>query len=82
MLEETNNILSRTLGQCPNATNSSGKNAYRTFLKYLQVSFNLSYVPNPGSTLIITLNNDCILFDVIVASPNPASSLMDTGVIR
>ena len=32
---------SRTLGQCLNATNSSGKNAYRTFLKYLQVSFQL-----------------------------------------
>ena len=30
---------SRTLGQCLNATNSSGKNAYRTFLKYQQVSF-------------------------------------------
>ena len=27
------------LGQCLNATNSSGENAYRTFLKYLQVSF-------------------------------------------
>ena len=28
---------SRTLGQCLNATNSSGKNAYRTFLKYLSI---------------------------------------------
>ena len=58
---------SRTFGQCLNATNSSGKNAYRTFLKYLQESFNLAYVHNARSTLIIKLENVCIQSDVIVA---------------
>ena len=38
---------SRTLGQCLNATNSSGKNAYRTFLKYLQVSFQFGLRTKP-----------------------------------
>ena len=61
---------SRTLGQCLNATNSSGKNAYRTFLNSWSIykyRFNLSYVYNPRSTLIITLKNVCIQSDVIVA---------------
>ena len=38
---------SRTLGQCLNATNSSGKNAYRTFLKYLQLSFQFDLRAQP-----------------------------------
>ena len=38
---------SRTLGQCLNATNSSGKNVYRTFLKYLQVSFQFGLRTQP-----------------------------------
>ena len=57
---------SRTLGQCLNATNSSGKNAYRMFLSIYKYRFNLAYVHNPRSTLIITLNNICIQSDVIV----------------
>ena len=38
---------SRTLGQCLNATNISGKNAYRTFCKYLQVSFQFGLRTQP-----------------------------------
>ena len=44
--------ISRTLGQCLNAANSSGKNAYRTYLKYLQVSFQYERIGNDGHYIL------------------------------
>ena len=56
-------IISRTLGQCLNETNSSGKNAYHTFLKYLQVSFQLGLRTQP------TLNFNNSIEGMFVFSP-------------
>ena len=79
MLEETVNILPRTLGQCLNATNSSGKNAYRTFLKYPQVSFQFGL--HTRSSLIITLENVCIQSHVIVVCEKMHMVFRDEGGI-
>ena len=52
--------ISRTLGQCLNATNSFGKNAYRTFLKYLQLSFQFVLRTQPTFNLINNNIDECL----------------------
>ena len=55
-------MISRTLVQCLHATNSSGKNAYRTFLKYPQVSFQFGLRTQP--TLNFNNNIEECLYSV------------------